>query len=127
MAHYVLCLQTTWQVSPWEALKRAALHLDCADIAWLLEMLPSHWLVKSLHTFKISGSHIIIISQLKATIPTVYFHCIILVIVSKQFREDDFTLRDHTSHNLQCSELDTSSDASKINGVNRNSILNELR
>ena len=45
-----------------------------------------------------------------------------------QFLECDFTLGDKVSHERQCSELHgaSNSDASKLYGVNRNSILNEL-
>ncbi len=108
-------LQTTWQASPWEVLRRVALHIDCADIVWLQEMHPNHWYVKMVLTNECihlkNGPHVITFS----------------FTFSKQFREDEFTLRDPNSHDLQCAEAETSSDASKEYGVNRNSILNELR
>lgn len=46
-----------------------------------------------------------------------------------QFLEKDFTLRDKESHKKQCSEVetDTTNSKSKLYGINRDSILNELK
>ena len=45
-----------------------------------------------------------------------------------QFLESDFTLRDELSHRRHCTELEGESgiEASKLNGINRDSILNKL-
>ena len=44
----------------------------------------------------------------------------------KQFREIDFILRDPSSHNQHCLEIENTTEASREYGVNRDSILNEL-
>ncbi len=44
-----------------------------------------------------------------------------------QFREGDFILRDATTHQQHCVQIELSANASKEYGIKRNSHLNELR
>lgn len=53
---------------------------------------------------------------------------IVFVCTAMQFLESNFELRNKASHKKQCAELqgDSGQAASKLYGINRNSVLNEL-
>ena len=50
-----------------------------------------------------------------------------VVIRYLKFKEADFILRDPSTHQYHCAQLELRADASKEYGINRNSYLNELR
>ena len=50
-----------------------------------------------------------------------------VVIRYLKFKEADFILRDSSTYQYHCAQLELRADASKEYGINRNSYLNELR